>query len=382
MDELDGYRRQIDEIDKSITDLYKKRLQVSEKVAEYKIREHRKVLDPAREKQKLLSVEAMADDEFTRLGIRELFEQIMAVSRKKQYRLLTEQGIAERLPFIPADSLFGDGCRVVFQGDRGSYSEEATRRFFGEKVESRAVPTFRDAMTSIEEGMADYAVLPIENSTAGVVSQNYDLLEEYENYIVGEEIIPIAHCLLGCEGASEETVKCIYSHAQSLMQCDRYLESHPQWQTIAMQNNAFAARKVAEDRDPGEGAIAGEYCAGVYGLKVLARGISTSVTNSTRFVVCTNQKIFLKGADKISIIVEIPHVSGSLYRILSHFIYNGLNMTKIESRPIEERNWEYRFFIDFEGSLSDEGVRNALRGLRDDSRKLKILGNYKKAENH
>ena len=159
------------------------------------------------------------------------------------------------------------------------------------------------------------------------------------------------------------------------MQCARYLQG-TEWQQISMKNNAFAAEKVAREKDKTQAAIAGEHAAAAYGLTVLEREINQSDTNSTRFIIVTNQKIFKKDAGKISLCFEIPHRSGSLYHILSHFIYNGLNMTKIESRPIEDRNWEYRFFIDFEGNLADSAVKNALRGLREETRNMKILGNY------
>lgn len=376
MEELEQCRQEIDSIDRQMVELFEKRMEVSDKVAAYKIRTGKRVLDAAREQDKLDALSALAHSAFNRHGVRELFRQIMAISRRRQYQLVQESGSMNRLPFIPVDRLYEDTARVVYQGARGSYSEEAVNRFFGEGVTSFAVESWRDAMTAIEEGTADYAVLPIENSTAGIVSGIYDLLAEYENYIVGEQIIPIRHCLMACEGADLHTIRTVYSHAQSFMQSERFLREHASWQTVTMQNNAFAARKVAQDGDVTEAAIAGEYAAGVYGLRVIERGINSSETNSTRFIICTNQKIFRKDAGKISLCLEIPHESGSLYRILSHFIYNDLNMVRIESRPIEDRNWEYRFFIDFEGNLGDSGVKNALRGLRDEARALRILGNY------
>ncbi len=248
-------------------------------------------------------------------------------------------------------------------------------QYFGEAVDSIHVESFRDAMIALEEGSADFAVLPIENSTAGIVSEIYDLLQEYENYIVGEQIIKIEHCLLGVPGAGLEDIRTVYSHPQSLMQSSKYLALHD-WHQVSMQNNAFAARKVAGDGDRTQAAIAGEHAAKVYGLRVLQEKINHSGTNSTRFIIVTNQKIYKKDAGKVSICFEVPHESGSLYHMLSHFIYNHLNMTKIESRPIEDRNWEYRFFIDFEGNLADSAVKNALRGLREEARNMKILGNY------
>ena len=199
---------------------------------------------------------------------------------------------------------------------------------------------------------------------------------EFENYIVGEQIIRIEHCLMGVPGSKTDQIRTVYSHPQSLMQSARYLNSHEGWKQISMQNNAFAARKVVEDGDMTQAAIASEQAAKIYGLDILERGVNQSDTNSTRFIIVTSQKIFLKDAAKVSLCLEVSHESGSLHRILSHFIYNNLNMCKIESRPIEERNWEYRFFIDFEGNLADGAVKNALRGLREEARSMKILGNY------
>ncbi|WP_130836529.1 prephenate dehydratase [Lachnoclostridium sp. Marseille-P6806] len=374
--ELENCRSEIDEIDRQIVALYERRMSVSERVAAYKIRTGKKILDPAREQEKLRTLESLAHGGFNQRGVRELFQQIMSISRKKQYQLVQESGGMSRLPFIPVDQIGGAECRVVYQGAKGSYSEEALRRFFGSESASLAVESWRDAMTAIEEGSADYAVLPIENSTAGIVSQIYDLLAEYENYIVGEQILPVRHCLMGVPGTTLDSIRTVYSHAQSLMQSERFLSEHASWQQVSMQNNAFAAKKVAEDGDIHAAAIAGAYAAEAYGLGILAEGINSSETNSTRFIICTNQKVFRRDACKISLCLEIPHESGSLYRILSHFIYNDLSMNRIESRPIEGRNWEYRFFIDFEGNLGDSGVRNALRGLRDEARNLRILGNY------
>lgn len=368
-------RRQIDEIDAQIVELYERRMEICGRVAEYKISTGKKVFDRQREAEKLARVRSLTHDEFNAHGVQELFEQIMSVSRKLQYRLLAENGSMGRLPFIGVDELETKSARVVFQGAEGAYSQAALREYFGDEIRSFHVDSFRDAMSAIDEGRADFAVLPIENSTAGIVNEIYDLLQEYENYIVGEQIIRIEHCLLGVPGAALSDVKTVYSHPQSLMQSARYLERHD-WQQISMQNNAFAAKKVAKEGDRTQAAIAGEQAAEAYGLEILQRGVNDSGVNSTRFIIVTNQKIFRKDAGKISICFEVPHESGSLYHMLSHFIYNNLSMTKIESRPIEDRAWEYRFFIDFEGNLADGAVKNALRGLRDEARNMKILGNY------
>ncbi len=369
-------RKQLDELDEQIVALYERRMDISSQVADYKIQTGKKVFDKEREIAKLHAVKELTHNEFNGRGIQELFEQIMSMSRKLQYKKLSESGSLGRLPFIAIDTLKEQSARVVFQGAEGSYSQMAMQAFFGEDVNCFHVETFRDAMCAIEEGSADYAVLPIENSTAGIVNEIYDLLVEFENYIVGEQIIRIEHCLLGVPGTKQEEIRTVYSHPQSLMQSTRYLNAHASWQQISMQNNAFAARKVMEDGDRSQAAIASEQAAKIYGLEILERGVNHSQTNSTRFIIVTNQKVFLKDAGKVSICFEIPHESGSLYHMLSHFIYNDLNMTKIESRPIEDRNWEYRFFVDFDGNLADSAVKNALRGLREEARNMRILGNY------
>lgn len=373
--DLSELRVQIDAIDKDIVELYERRMDICRQVAEYKIENGKKVFDKVREEEKIAKVKSLTHNAFNSVGIQELFEQIMSMSRKLQYQLLAEKGALGKLPFIAVDKLDQEGARVVFQGAEGAYSQAAMRQYFGDKISSIHVDTFRDAMAAIEEGSADFAVLPIENSTAGIVSEIYDLLVEYENYIVGEQIIKIEHCLLGLPGTKLEEIHTVYSHPQSLMQSARFLSEHD-WKQISMQNNAFAARKVAEEQDRSQAAIASAYAGETYGLEVLKRGVNQSSNNSTRFIIVTNQKIFEKDAKKISICFEVPHESGSLYHMLSHFIYNGLNICKIESRPIEDRTWEYRFFLDFEGNLSDSAVKNALRGLRDEARNMKILGNY------
>lgn len=374
MDLLD-LRNKLDKLDAQIVELYEDRMELCKQVAEYKISTGKKVFDKQREAEKLATVKSLTHNDFNAHGIQELFEQIMSMSRKLQYQLLTEHGSMGKLPFISVDELETKKARVVFQGAPGAYSQAAMMQYFGEQVNCFHVESFRDAMGAIEEGSADFAVLPIENSTAGIVNEIYDLLVEFENYIVGEQIIQIEHCVLGVPGSRLEDIKTVYSHPQSLMQSSKYLEMKD-WQQISMQNNAFAAQKVAREQDKAQAAIAGAHAAGIYGLEILERSVNQSDTNSTRFIIVTNQKIFKKDANKISICFELPHRSGSLYHMLSHFIYNNLSMTKIESRPIEDQNWEYRFFIDFEGNLADSAVKNALRGLREEAKNMKVLGNY------
>lgn len=376
MTDLKELREEIDRIDKQMVELFEKRMQVCGQVAEYKIETGKKVFDREREKSKIASLTALADNDFNRHGIEELFQQIMAMSRKLQYRLLAQNGVAGRLPFIAVDEIERKNVRVVFQGVEGAYSQAAMKAYFGEEISTFHVEQWRDAMEAIAEGSADFAVLPIENSTAGSVNDMYDLLVEFENYIVGEQIIRCCHELLGVPGASLADIKTVYSHPQALSQCRPYLEDHREWKQVPVENTAVAAKKVAEEKDKTQAAIASGFAGECFGLDVLAEKIYSNEANSTRFIIVTNQRIFRKDADKISICFELLHSSGTLYNILSHFIYNGINMTKIESRPIFGRNWEYRFFVDFEGNLNDGAVKNALRGIREEAMNMRILGNY------
>jgi chorismate mutase/prephenate dehydratase len=376
MKDLQELREEIDQIDRQIVSLFEERMQISEDVAKYKIANGKKVFDKDRERSKLETLRSMAHSEFNQHGVEELFQQIMSMSRKLQYQLLAENGAAGRLPFIAVDDIERENIRVVYQGVEGAYSHAAMREYFGNDVNCFHVPKWRDAMEAIAEGAADYAVLPIENSSAGIVADNYDLLVDFENYIVGEQIIRCEHALLGLPGTKLEDIRKVYSHQQALSQCEEYLDRHREWQQIPYDNTARAAKKVADEKDKTQAAVGSKFAAELFGLEVLADHIYYNKANSTRFIIVTNQRIFRRDAQKISICFELPHNSGTLYNILSHFIYNNLNMNKIESRPITGRNWEYRFFVDFDGNLNDSAVKNALRGIREEAINMKILGNY------
>lgn len=376
MKDLKELRDQIDVIDKQMVSLYQERMKIAAEVAEYKIETGKKVFDKEREESKLRTLTAMGESAFNQHGIRELFEQIMSMSRKRQYQLMTAHGIYEKPDFTEVDKLDYKKARIVFQGTEGAYSQLALREYFGEHTDSYHVETWRDAMEAIKSGEADYAVLPIENSSAGIVSENYDLMVEYDNCIVGEQIIRINHALLGLPEAELSDITDVYSHPQALMQCGRYLERHREWEKHSLKNTAMSAQKIKEDGKKHKAAIASSLTAEIYGLKVLEEEIQDNQTNATRFIIVSGKRIFAKDAGKISVCFEIPHESGSLYHMLSHFIYNGINMNRIESRPVQGKNWEYRFFIDFDGNLNDAAVQNALRGLQEETISLKILGNY------
>ena len=376
MPDLQELRKQIDEIDDAMVALFEKRMSIAEQVAKYKIETGKPVFDEAREQEKLQSLGEKTHTSFNCCGIQQLYQQIMSISRKRQYQLLQAYDPKDLAGFTAVAKLEKKDARVIYQGVEGAYSHAASMAFFGNEGNCRHVDTWKDAMEAIKNGSADYAVLPIENSTAGIVQDNYDLLTQYDHVIVGEQLIPCQHVLMGLPGTELCEIQDVYSHPQALMQCRDFLNAHPDWNIHPYGNTAKAAKKVAQEQDRSQAAIASPYAAEYFHLSVLQEGIYSNPGNSTRFIIVSKQKIYCKDAKKISISFELPHTSGSLYSSLSHLIYNGLNMTKIESRPVLSQNWEYRFFVDFEGNLNDSAVKNALRGLENEVQNLRIHGNY------
>jgi len=374
--DLRELRERIDAVDCEMVRLFEARMAICEEVAALKAKTDRKVYDREREEQKLQKVRALAHGEFNKKGVDELYRQLMGMSRRRQYAILEQGHSSGRIPFIEVDQLDRENIHVVYQGVEGAYSHAAMQTYFGKGTESFHVRKFRDAMEAIADGSADYAVLPIENTTAGIVADNFDLLVDFENYIVAEQIIPVEHVLMAAPGTTVEEIRKVFSHPQALSQCEGLFSRHPDWQAVAYDNTALAARKIAGDKKKDEAAIGSRFAAEHFGLEVLQDHVNDMEENATRFMIVTNQRIFVKGAKKITICFELPHSSGTLYNILSNFIYNDVNMTHIESRPIPGRNWEYRFFIDFEGNLNDASVRSALRGIRQEAIHMKILGNY------
>ena len=312
MTDLERYRDEIDEIDSEIVRLFEKRMKVSEEVAEYKIKTGKQVLDPARESQKIHTLKNKAHGDFNSLGVQELFRQIMAISRKRQYQLLTEHGIYGERNFTTVKHVPLENATVVFQGVEGAYSYAAMRQYFGKNIESYHVKTWRTAMEDVTHGKADYAVLPIENSTAGIVADIYDLLMEYKLYIVGEQIIRVDHVLLGMPDAQIGDIREVCSHPQGLAQCKAFLEENPSWKKKEVENTAGAAKKVSEVGDKGVAAIASREAGEVFGLKVLAENICREKANSTRFIIVSRKPEYEEKAGKISICFETPHTSGSL----------------------------------------------------------------------
>lgn len=374
--DLQEIRKQLDSIDTEFVRLFEKRMKLCADVAEFKIRTGKAVYDPKREQEKIAAVREMAEGEFMKEAVGELFLQMMTLSRRYQYRLMEQVQSASDFGFQRVEDIERQNVRIAYQGLEGAYSHAAVIQFFGEQADMFHVRRFEDAARAVFEGKADYAVLPIENSSAGAVSDNYDLLLKYENYIVAEVFVPVCHCLLGTQDAELSDIRTVRAHPQALMQSSQYLNARTEWSQISVENNAVAARTVSEEADKSQAAVASRTAAEIYGLKVLAEGINHNRENTTRFLILSKQPVYRKDADKVSICFELPHESGTLYNMLNNFAFSHLNMRMIESRPIPGRNWEYRFFVDIEGNLDDPDMINALKGIAGEANHMRILGNY------
>jgi prephenate dehydratase len=273
----------------------------------------------------------------------------------------------------------GENARVAFQGERGAFSEEAAVRLLGQNVRLVPRPTFESMFAAIEDGAADCILAPVENSLAGSVHRSYDLLLEKELHIAAEVIITVRHCLVGCRGASFEGVRVVQSHPVALAQCARFFAANPQVRRVVAEDTAGSVAEVVRSNDPTRAAIAGRRAAEVYGGVILKEGLEDHAENYTRFVLLAPSAAAPEGADKLSLVVKLAHRPGALLAALEPFARRGIDLLKIESRPIQGRPWEYHFYLDLKGADADEHVVSALAELRDRAAEVRILGCYPSA---
>jgi len=269
--------------------------------------------------------------------------------------------------------------KVAFQGEEGAYSQEAIYQFFGRDVEVMPCRTFADIFKAVDEGRADYGMLPVENAIAGSINQAYDLLLEHDLRIWGEVILRVRHCLLAPPGVKLEDLRRVRSHPQALAQCERFLERH-NLEPEPFYDTAGAARELAANPQPDCGAIASRIAAEIYSLEVLAEGIEDVPWNYTRFFVLADHDPPKAERNKTSLVFAVRHVPGALHACLGEFASRGINLTKIESRPRRNRPWHYIFYLDFEGHWQDPECEKALVGLLRKAAFVKMLGSYPAAE--
>lgn len=383
MDELMELRDGIDRVDRELAELFLRRMALSRRVGEYKRERSLAVLDPERERALLSSRAALGADPGEKADLTAFFEGIMAISRRRQRLLVREDGSGDYLRAaraIAAARVPLDRPRVLYQGEPGAYAEEAAAGFFGEGCPRDRVDTWEEIFLALKDDRADYGVVPIENNSTGAIHQVYDLLAKFGAYIVGEYTVRVEHCLMAPKGASLESIREVCSHEQGLLQCAGFLKAHPVWKTSPRLNTAESAKYVAARNDPGLAAIGSRRAAELYGLDVLAECISSNAENFTRFVVVSPAMELRVERSKVSALFVLPHRSGSLHELLTVFAVNGLNLLKLESRPMAGRSWEYRFFVDFAGDLRDSAMDGVLLELSRTAEEMRILGNYKAGE--
>jgi chorismate mutase/prephenate dehydratase len=370
--DLQAIREAIEKVDREILALLKRRMELVEDVARAKLETAAPFRDRSREEQVIQRLRHLA----TQLGLD-------AHEIERLYRGIMEMSIGRQQAFIR--SLEGVPLRVAYQGVEGSYSHLTAQRHYAGREPGALLTghdTFRGAVAAVVDGSADLALLPIENTTAGSVHETYDLLAEGGVTITAEVVSVVEHCLLALPGTRLEDLRAVLSHPQALAQCDDFLRTIP-WATPRTEfDTAGSARKVRESNDPTLGAIASESAARLYGLEILRKGIQTQEGNYTRFVEIAREATPCPAgaACKTSLLLSLAHKPGSLGEVLSRFGARGVNLTRIESRPVLGSPWQYRFYLDLEGHAASEPVRKALEELRPLTTELRVLGTYPRAE--
>jgi prephenate dehydratase len=271
-------------------------------------------------------------------------------------------------------------ARVAFQGERGAFSEEAALFLLGEEIRLVPCATFAAAFRAVPMGDADYVLAPVENSLAGAVQWSLDLLVESDLVICAEVILPIVHNLISVSGARIEQIRMVESHPVALAQCERFFHANPGIKRIAAEDTAGSVREIVSAADPARAAIAGRRAAEIYGGEILRKHLEDNPANFTRFFLLAAEASVSRNGTKLSLVFQLPHLPGALYTALEPFARREINLLRIESRPMQGRPWEYRFYLDLQASARNPEVVEALEELGRHAVQLKILGCYDSVE--
>lgn len=372
MKDLEQCRQEIDEIDKQLIKLFEQRLNVSKDVVTYKLAHDMEIFQPEREKIVIEKNAARVENPKLVGYVRNFVQDVMDVGKSYQ------------ATFIPLENLYQlskprtENIKVGYAGVPGAFAHQAMLEYFGE-VENTNYVNFKDVYEALKNDEIDYGIVPLENSSTGAINDNYDLVRDYDFYIVGEHSVSIAQHLLGIKGAKIEDIKTVYSHPQGIMQSAKFLREHDTMKPQNYSNTAAAAKFVSESNDLSIGAIASIAAAKLYNLEVIQENIHNEQSNNTRFIIFSKQLEDHSETDRVSVVFTLPHKTGALYSVLKAIKDHQINLSRIESRPIKDKRWQYYFYIDFEGSLHDDNVKLALEQMKTNCLTLRVIGNYRHA---
>ncbi|MDE7405905.1 MAG: prephenate dehydratase [Clostridiales bacterium] len=374
--ELNELRTKIDDIDDKLASLYNQRMKLVKQVGEEKARTNRYVQDLTRENA-IINRVTKAVDEDVRVYCKQVFDTLFETSRAYQARFVrVPSGVAEEIRSNLEGGLkvFPDYATVACQGVEGAYSMLATNRMFP-LSDITYFKNFEGVFNAVEKGLCRYGMLPIENSSAGSVNAVYDLMKEHKFYIVRSIKLHVQHHLLAKKGVKLSEIKEVFSHEQAINQCKKWLGKTDVKVTI-VPNTAVAAKMVAESDRTDVACISSRECASLYGLNVLAANMQDNDSNYTRFILISKKMEIFKNANRVSIMVNLPHTPGSLNRMLNKFSTFGFNLTKLESRPLPNTTFEFMFYFDFEADIENPAVVNLFAELENGDGQLVFLGSY------
>lgn len=367
-------RAEIDAIDDELLRLLNKRTAIALRVGEKKRRNDTSLCDHNRESEVLTRLRRQNSGPLDEQGVTSIFQRIIDESLQVQQRAFqtpTDLDDAE----TPTKNFDGNE-RVAFLGERGTFSEEAAKKLLGENCETISRPTFEELFTAIDEGVADYILAPFENSLVGSVHRCHDLLLDSNLSITAEIILPISHFLIGCVGSSLESVKTVESHPAALAQCERFFAANPHIKRLATNDTASSVRRVVEKGDVSRAAIAGKHAADIYKGAILKEHLEDHAENYTRFILLTQNPEISEQGRKISLVIKLAHRPGALHDALRPFVRRGIDLLKIESRPIKESPWQYSFYLDVQAPTSESELRGALAEIREQAETVRYLGRY------
>lgn len=367
--DLNELRQGINALDETIMEAFEQRMQLCKQVAVYKQANGMQIFQTDREKEILARVRSQAPEGLDGSSAL-LFQTIMDISKYLQYRELHK--VVDPYEFQPL--VITPDASVACQGMAGANSEAAARQIFGEECMPKFLPTFSDVFDAVQRGEVTFGIIPVQNSTAGSVVQAYDLMKDYNFFITRATVVEITNCLAVKPGTHLDDVRDVYSHPQALSQCSQFIVRNG-LKPHEYDNTATAAQLVADSVEP-IAAICSEGCAKLHGLEILADHISDYVPNYTRFFCISKDLLLSEDADRISVMLKLPHEEGSLHRLLSKFVIAGLNLLKLESRPIRNGSFEVMFYLDFSGNIHDPAVSALLSDLTENLEYFNFLGNY------